>query len=94
MTDEERPTVEEKDKDSGKRFGNISVALGFITADQLIEAIKTQVTEELSMGEHRLIGTILLEQKLITSWQLEEVLATMEKVRKSDASRSEADNHG
>ena len=62
-----------------KRFGTIAVELGFITADQLTEALETQATEDWSMGERRLIGTILLEQKLINSWQLEEVLAIMER---------------
>ena len=65
------------------RFGTIAVELGFITADQLTEALETQATEDLSMGEHRLIGTILLEQKLINSWQLEEVLALMERAQEN-----------
>jgi hypothetical protein len=94
MTDEELPIVEEEGKAGEKRFGNIAVALGFITADQLNEAMKTQVTEEQSMGKHRLIGTILLEQKLISSWQLEEVLATIEKAQKNGTNCSEVDNHG
>jgi hypothetical protein len=57
-----------------KRFGVIAVDKGLITPDQLIEALKIQVTEDMEKGKHRLIGRILLEQGLITTEQIDEVL--------------------
>ena len=57
-----------------KRFGVIAVEMGLITAEQLIEALKTQVTEDMEKGKHRLIGRILLERRIITTEQIDEVL--------------------
>ena len=62
-----------------KRFGVLAVERGLITADQVIEALRIQVIEDLEKGKHRLIGRILLEQGLITLPQLEEVLGFMGK---------------
>ena len=60
------------------RFGFIAVEKGFITADQLIEAFKIQVMEEIEKEKHRLIGAILFEQGYITLDQIEEVLESMQ----------------
>jgi hypothetical protein len=60
------------------RFGFIAVKKGFITADQLIEAFKIQVMEEIEKEKHRLIGAILFEQGYITLDQIEEVLESMQ----------------
>ena len=57
-----------------KRFGVIAVEMGLITAEQLIEALKTQVTEDMEKGKHRLIGRILLERGIITTAQIDDVL--------------------
>jgi len=62
-----------------KRFGVIALEKGFVTADQVVDALKTQVEEDLSSGTHRLIGRILLEKQIITLSQLDEVLSSMEK---------------
>ena len=62
-----------------KRFGVIALEKGFVTADQIVDALKTQVEEDLSLGNHRLIGRILLEKQIITLSQLDEILRTMEK---------------
>ena len=62
-----------------RRFGVLAVDKGFITADQVIEALRIQVMEDIGKGEHRLIGRILLEQGLITLAQVDEVLDTMGK---------------
>ena len=63
--------------DFQKRFGFIAVEKGFITPDQLVEAFKIQVTEEIEKDKHRLIGAILFEQGFITLAQIEEVLESM-----------------
>jgi hypothetical protein len=58
----------------GIRFGVVAVEKGFITSDQLMEALKIQVEDNLKSGEHRLIGMILLEMGLLTLDQIDEVL--------------------
>jgi hypothetical protein len=82
----EREVTELKDKMKlehlEKRFGIIAVEKGFITADQVIEGLKIQVAEDLSIGKHRLIGRIFLEQDLITLSQLDEVLEALVKQKK------------
>lgn len=60
-----------------KRFGIMAVDKGFITSDQVIEALTIQVAEDLSIGKHRLIGKILLENEVITLQQVDEVLKSM-----------------
>jgi hypothetical protein len=62
-----------------KRFGVLAVKKGLITADHLIEALRIQVMEDIEKGKHRLIGRILLEQGLITFWQIDDVLKSMGK---------------
>ena len=62
-----------------KRFGILAVEKGFITAGQVIEALKIQVMEDVEKGKHRLIGLILLEQGLISLSQIEDVLQLLGK---------------
>ena len=60
-----------------KRFGTIAVEKGFITKDQLIEVINTQVMEDIEGKKHRLIGTIMFEQGVINIQKIDEVLKSM-----------------
>ena len=60
-----------------KRFGVTAVEKGFITKDQLFEALKTQITEEIEKNEHRLIGRILYDMEFLTLSQIDEVLDSM-----------------
>lgn len=62
-----------------KRFGVLAVERGFITANQLIEAMRIQITEDIEKGRHRLIGRILLEEGFITLPQIDHVLESMGK---------------
>ncbi len=62
-----------------KRFGILAVEKGFITADELIEALRVQVLEDIEKGKHRLLGRILLEQGLLTREQIEDVLQMLGK---------------
>ncbi len=48
------------------RFGVVAVKSGFITPEQLCEALTTQVLEELKGAKRHLIGEILLEKGYIT----------------------------
>ena len=61
-----------------KRFGLVAVEKGFITSDQLVEAFKVQVMEEIEKGKHRLIGVILFEKGHITMAQIDEVLDSLQ----------------
>jgi hypothetical protein len=56
------------------RFGTIAVEKGFITKDQLVEALSVQARENVENGSHRLIGQILLDCGLMTQAQIDEVL--------------------
>jgi len=68
-----------KDSRMGKedidlRFGVVAVQKGFIAKDEIRKALEIQLNEDFSIGKHRLIGTILLDEGLITRTQFDEVL--------------------
>jgi len=60
-----------------KRFGTVAIDKGFITLENLIEAMKIQILENLQGIEHRLIGQILWEEGYIKTEQINEVLKSM-----------------
>ena len=60
-----------------KRFGAMAIDKGFITLENLLEAIEIQIHENMDGSDHRLIGQILWEKGYITSEQINEVLASM-----------------
>ena len=60
-----------------KRFGVTAVKMGFITAEQLVEALAVQVAEDIATGDHDLIGKILFEQGIVTMEQIDIVLKEM-----------------
>ncbi len=67
----------EKPEDDGlleTRFGLVAIRKGLITADHLVKALEIQVLEEIEFGLHRRIGEILLEQSVMSTDQLGEVL--------------------
>ena len=66
------------------RFGKVAVDMGFITMDQMLNAIEVQVKENIAFGTHRKIGMILLEDRHITLKQIDEVLMVMEVRRQID----------
>ena len=59
------------------RFGVVAVEKGFITSEQLFEALKAQVREDLEKETHRLLGEILFEQNAMTQEQKDEVLKVL-----------------
>lgn len=63
------------------RFGVAAAQKGFVTKDQILEALDIQLTEDFSLGKHRLIGTILFDQGHITIAQVNDVLAYLAGVR-------------
>jgi len=60
-----------------KRFGAIAIQKGFITLEQLLDAMKVQIVEDLEDAEHRLVGQILWERGYISTEQIKEVLESM-----------------
>ena len=62
---------------SENRFGVVAVKGGYITPEQLTDALKTQILEELKDDRHRIIGNILYEKGYITMPQIADVLVSM-----------------
>ena len=62
-----------------KRFGVIAVEKGFITKEQLFEAMKIQVEEDVSGKPHTLIGIILIKLGYLTKEEADHVLFEMKK---------------
>jgi hypothetical protein len=60
-----------------KRFGATAVEKGFLTIEQLVDALKIQAIEEIEKGKHRLIGTILFELGHMSIPQINEVFEPM-----------------
>lgn len=60
-----------------KRFGRIAVEKGFVTPEQILQAMRTQILEEVEQGKHRRIGAILMDQRAMTKQQINEVLGAM-----------------
>jgi hypothetical protein len=57
-----------------ERFGAVAIQHGFITPDQLIEALKVQAEDHLDGGPRRRIGEILQEQGAMTYSQIGQVI--------------------
>ncbi len=64
-------------EDLDRRFGAIAVKKGFITSEQLIDALTTQVVENVTSGGHTIIGAILREKGYLTIDQIDQVLKDM-----------------
>ena len=60
-----------------KHFGILAVEKGFINKDQLFEALKIQVAEDLSGKSHNFIGHILIRLAYLTAEQADQVLLAM-----------------
>ncbi|MGR3173880.1 MAG: hypothetical protein ACUZ8N_04710 [Candidatus Scalindua sp.] len=66
------------------RFGVIAVHKGFVTADQLKEALTEQADDDLSDRPHRLIGRIFFDKGLMTDKQIDIVLNELFKLEKEN----------
>jgi len=64
-------------KELDQRFGSIAIKKGFITSEQLVEALSIQVTENVENNAHRIIGTILRERAYLSIGQINEILNEM-----------------
>jgi hypothetical protein len=66
-------------KEHDKRFGVTAVEKGFITLEQLFDAMKIQLREDIEKKEHRVLGTILFDMGVLSLPQIDEVLHSMGK---------------
>jgi len=55
----------------------VAIEKGFVTLENLYDAMKIQIRENLDGSDHRLIGQILWEEGYIEIEQINEVLKTM-----------------
>ena len=61
------------------RFGIVAVKKGIATPEQIVKAFEVQLSQDLAGGEHSRIGKILLDQGVINSSQLNEILHALKK---------------
>lgn len=61
-----------------RRFGCTAVKKGYITEDQLAEAMMIQLKEDLALGKHRQIGQILLSLGYIDDQTIVKVLDALD----------------
>jgi hypothetical protein len=59
------------------RFGVIAVGMGLIRAEQLVDALRIQVDEDINTGGHRLLGQIPRSQSALSPDQIEGVLRSV-----------------
>ena len=72
------------------RFGQTAVEMGYITEAQLKEALCSQIEENLSNQEHRLLGAILFDKEWLTSDQVEKIMNTLlKKMRQESEKKSD-----
>ena len=60
-----------------RRFGVTAVESGYATVDQILEAIKVQIMEDMEQGRHRIVGEILIDHGVMNPNQINDVLRTM-----------------
>ena len=56
------------------RFGQIAVEKGFVTSEQVKQALLEQIDDDLAQRPHRQLGMILLEKGWMNAQQVEAVL--------------------
>ncbi len=74
--------IEKLSKKYCPQFGKIAVDMGFVTAEQLTEAIAEQAEDSLFNKPHRLIGSILFDHGWITRDQIGFVVLRLSKQKK------------
>ncbi len=71
---EEDDVYKNLSKEHSPQFGKVAVDMGFITAEQLTEALAEQAEDSLSNKPHRFMGSILFEHGWITGKQIDNVV--------------------
>jgi len=59
------------------RFGTTAIGRGFITSQQLAEALGSQARDDLAGAKHRLIDKMLFDLGFVTLTQIEEIFVSM-----------------
>ena len=85
--DEVLDLLGKEDSDDGhsgniNMLGRVLVDVGYTTYDQILRALDIQASERAD-GKWRLLGQILIEEKIIVKSQLQEALNLLEERRKS-----------
>jgi len=62
------------------RFGSVAFLLGYVTLQQLQQALGEQIEDNVLGRPHRLFGTILRENNWITEEQQKSILAEMDTI--------------
>jgi len=57
-----------------RQFGLIAIGKGFITKEDLLDALSIQIQEDLGLEPHRQVGAILLSLGKMDPGQIEEVV--------------------
>lgn len=60
-----------------KRFGICAIEKGYITANELVQGLTTQVGEDIRKIPHRLLGEIFIDEGVMTHQQVEDVLSSI-----------------
>ncbi len=66
------------------QFGQVAVKLGFLTEEQLKEALYEQIKDDLTQKPHRLLGEICGLKGWMTHEQIADVLDELQKDRKKN----------
>lgn len=64
------------------RFGSVAYLLGYVTLEQIQQALSEQVADNVVGRTHRLLGVILREKGWITEEQEQAILAEMKTLGK------------
>lgn len=65
------------EKAFNKRFGTVAIEKGYITKEELLEAMMVQIESDLDKTEPKLIGSILHDLHYMTAQQIDKVLESL-----------------
>lgn len=68
------------------RFGTIAIELGYLSREQLMQALDEQVDEDLTGRPHRVLGAICFDHAWMTPSEIDKVLNAMFKARNKQSS--------
>jgi hypothetical protein len=63
------------------RFGMLAVEMGFVSVEQVREAMAEQMDDDFAGKSHRLLGTILMDRDWMTLREVEMVLEKLSKLQ-------------
>ena len=66
--------IKEISQEYNPRFGQISVENGYVTTEQVKQALMEQLEDDLAGRPHRLLGQIMLDKGWMTAKQIKKVL--------------------